>query len=63
MHQSMVTVLASISGSLGALLAVTVIICGILFVVIVVISRQRGMQCPHFHYSGESLSVQLHVNN
>ena len=46
MHESTVNLLASISGSLGALLAVAAIICGILFVVIAVISRKKGMQCP-----------------
>ena len=50
MHKPMVNLLASISGSLGALLAVAVVVCGILFVVIIVISRKRGiyMQCSHY---------------
>ena len=44
----MVNLLASISGSLGALLAVAVIICGILFVVIAAIIRKKGMQYTHY---------------
>ena len=47
MHESTVNVLASISGSLGALLAVAVIVCGILFVVVVVISRKKGICNAH----------------
>ena len=47
MHKPMVNLLASNSGSLGALLAVAVIVCGILFVVIVVISRKKGICNAH----------------
>ena len=48
MHKLMVNLLASIGGSLEALLAVAVIICGILFVIIAVIIRKKGMQCTHY---------------
>ena len=42
-HESMVNLLASISGSLGSLLAVALVVCGILVVVIAVIARKKGM--------------------
>ena len=44
MHKSTVNLLASISGSLGSLLAVALLVCGILIVVIAVISRKKGIQ-------------------
>ena len=43
MHESKVNLLANISGSLGALLAVALLVCGILVVVIAVISRKKGI--------------------
>ena len=50
MNESTVNLLASISGSLGALLAVAISVCGILFVIIAVILRKKGMHCPHLPY-------------
>ena len=43
-HESMVSFLASISGLLGSLLAVALLVCGILIMVIAIISRKKGMQ-------------------
>ena len=50
----MVNLLTSVSGSLGALLAVAVIICEILFVVIAVISRKKRYGMPTLHDNTQS---------
>ena len=41
-RESTVKLIASISGSLGSLLAVALLVCGILIAVIVVISKKKG---------------------
>ena len=51
-NKSTMKLIASISGSLGSLLVVALLVCGILIVAIVVLTKKIGMivQCQHYVY-------------
>ena len=61
MHESTVSMLAIISGSLGSLLTVSLLVCGTLVVVIAVIVRKKGMHWKHHHHSSIKTTLLIHT--